>query len=82
MVLDIGTANTKLLSDPKYLGMKQPRLEGRSDSDYTLINIFCSGEEYYSFIDEFMASIKLRWPRALIQFEDFQSKHAAKLLNR
>ena len=82
MVLDIGTANTKLLSDPKYLGMKQPRLEGRSNIGYTIISRHCSGDEYYSFIDEFMAAIKLRWPRALIQFEDFQSKHAATLLNR
>jgi len=29
-----------------------------------------------------MAAIKLRWPRALIQFEDFQSKYAIKLLQR
>ena len=29
-----------------------------------------------------MAAIKLRWPTALIQFEDFQSKHAVKLLAR
>jgi len=66
-VLDVGTANKKLLADPRYLGLKQPRMEG---------------EEYYELIDEFMAAIKLRWPRALIQFEDFQSKHAIKLLMR
>ena len=35
-----------------------------------------------SFPDEFMAAIKLRWPTALVQFEDFQSKHAIKLLMR
>ena len=23
------------------------------------------GEEYYEFVDEFMAAVKLRWPRAL-----------------
>ena len=40
------------------------------------------GDEYYSLVDEFMAAVKLRWPRALIQFEDFQSKHAVKLLAR
>merc|ERR1719209_1584569 len=66
-VLDIGTANRALLEDPKYLGRKEPRLEG---------------EEYYRFIDEFMAAVKLRWPRALIQFEDFQTKHAGTLLQR
>jgi len=67
VVIDVGTNNKKLLADPRYLGLKQPRLEG---------------DEYYELIDEFMAAIKLRWPRALIQFEDFQSKHAITLLKR
>ena len=66
-VIDVGTNNVKLKNDPMYLGDREDRLEG---------------EEYYSLIDEFMAAIKLRWPRALIQFEDFQSKHAVKLLAR
>jgi len=67
VVLDVGTSNQKLLDDPRYLGLKEPRMEG---------------DEYYELIDEFMAAIKLRWPRALIQFEDFQSKYAIKLLQR
>ena len=67
VVLDVGTNNQKLLKDPRYLGVKENRLEG---------------EEYYTLIDEFMAAIKLRWPTALIQFEDFQSKYAIKLLQR
>ena len=29
-----------------------------------------------------MAAIHLRWPRALIQHEDFQTKHAVALLKR
>lgn len=40
------------------------------------------GDEYYELMDEFMAAIKLRWPRALIQHEDFQSKYAVNLLKR
>ena len=67
VVIDVGTNNPKLKSDPRYLGDRSDRLEG---------------DEYYSLIDEFMAAIKLRWPRALVQFEDFQSKHAVKLLAR
>ena len=67
VVIDVGTNNPKLKSDPRYLGDRSDRLEG---------------EEYYSLIDEFMAAVKLRWPRALVQFEDFQSKHAVKLLAR
>jgi len=67
VVLDVGTNNEKLLSDPRYLGIKESRMEG---------------EEYFALIDEFMAAVKLRWPRALVQFEDFQSKYAIKLLQR
>ena len=66
-VLDVGTNNPKLKRDPRYLGDREDRLEG---------------EDYYSLVDEFMAAVKLRWPRALVQFEDFQSKHAVKLLAR
>jgi len=66
-VLDVGTNNPKLKNDPRYLGDREDRLDG---------------DEYYSLVDEFMAAVKLRWPRALIQFEDFQSKHAVKLLAR
>ena len=67
VVLDVGTNNEKLRADPRYLGIKKDRLEG---------------DDYFDLIDEFMAAIKLRWPRALIQFEDFQSKYAIKLLQR
>jgi len=67
VVIDVGTNNPKLKNDPRYLGDREDRLEG---------------DEYYELIDEFMAAIKLRWPRALIQFEDFQSKHAVHLLAR
>jgi len=67
VVLDVGTNNEKLRADPRYLGIKERRIEGN---------------EYFELIDEFMAAIKLRWPRALVQFEDFQSKYAIKLLQR
>jgi len=67
VVLDVGTNNEKLMKDPRYLGIKERRMEG---------------EEYIALIDEFMAAVKLRWPRALVQFEDFQSKYAIKLLQR
>ena len=67
VVLDIGTNNPKLLNDPNYLGIKQKRMEG---------------EEYMEFIDEFMAACKLRWPKVLIQMEDFQSNLAVATLKR
>ena len=48
----------------------------------TIDNFRLDGEEYYEFVDEFMAAIHLRWPKALIQHEDFQTKHAVNLLKR
>jgi len=67
VVIDVGTNNERLLNDPYYMGLKTPRVDGW---------------EYYSLIDEFMAAANLRWPNVLIQFEDFQTKHALKLLKR
>ncbi|KAH9305363.1 hypothetical protein KI387_009767, partial [Taxus chinensis] len=40
------------------------------------------GEEYVSVIDEFMEAVFTRWPHVIVQFEDFQSKWAFKLLQR
>lgn len=67
VVIDVGTNNQALINDPYYLGLKQPRLEG---------------QDYYDLIDEFIASVTSRWPKVLIQFEDFQLKHALTLLSK
>lgn len=67
VVIDVGTNNQELLDNPYYLGLRQNRIEG---------------PEYEELIDEFVASATLRWPNVLIQFEDFQFKHAMELLNR
>ncbi|MCH93355.1 NAD-dependent malic enzyme, partial [Trifolium medium] len=49
------------------LGVRQPRLEG---------------EEYLSIVDEFMEAVHARWPKAIVQFEDFQMKWAFETLKR
>lgn len=67
VMLDIGTNNEKLLNDRLYLGLRQPRLEG---------------EEYLSIVDEFMEAVHTRWPKAIVQFEDFQMKWAFETLQR
>ena len=67
VVLDVGTNNPDLLNDPYYLGSQHKRLEG---------------QEYDDFIEEFIRGVRNRWPNALIQFEDFQTKHANKILER
>ncbi|CAA6655640.1 unnamed protein product [Spirodela intermedia] len=50
-----------------YLGLRQPRLEG---------------DEYLSIVDEFMEAAFSRWPKAVVQFEDFQMKWAFETLQR
>ncbi|XP_009796262.1 NAD-dependent malic enzyme 59 kDa isoform, mitochondrial [Nicotiana sylvestris] len=67
VMLDVGTNNQKLLEDPLYLGLRQPRLEG---------------EEYLSIVDEFVEAVHARWPKAVVQFEDFQAKWAFETLDR
>ncbi|MFV5494824.1 NAD-dependent malic enzyme [Acinetobacter towneri] len=66
ITLDVGTNNPQLLNDPIYMGWNQPRI---------------SGEEYYQFVDQVIDAVKRRWPKALIQFEDFAQKNAMPLLN-
>ena len=67
VVIDVGTNNEKLLEDSFYLGIKKHRI---------------TGEAYYDLIDEFMIGVSRKWPKALVQFEDFELKHALKLLDR
>ncbi|CAN6298875.1 unnamed protein product [Urochloa humidicola] len=67
VMLDVGTNNEKLLEDKLYLGLRQRRLEG---------------EEYLAIVDEFMEAVRARWPKAVVQFEDFQMKWAFETLER
>ncbi|XP_077235215.1 NAD-dependent malic enzyme 1 [Tasmannia lanceolata] len=67
VMIDVGTNNENLLKNPLYLGLQEHRLDG---------------EEYLSVIDEFMEAVFTRWPHVIVQFEDFQSKWALKLLQR
>lgn len=67
VMIDVGTDNENLLKDPLYLGLQKHRLDG---------------EEYLEVIDEFMEAVFTRWPHVIVQFEDFQSKWAFKLLQR
>ncbi len=67
IVIDVGTNNTNNLAHPDYVGLRQPRI---------------SQDEYDEFLDEFLWSVKTRWPKALIQFEDFSNNNAYPLLHR
>ncbi|MHB8995562.1 MAG: NAD-dependent malic enzyme [Armatimonadota bacterium] len=65
--LDVGTDNQALLDDPLYLGYRGPRL---------------IDEEYYPFLDKFVAGIKRNMPQAILQWEDFSRDRAFEVLRR
>ena len=67
VLLDVGTNNDAMLSDPLYLGLKQKRL---------------NGPEYDALVDEFVMATQQVFPGVLVQFEDFANHHAFTLLER
>lgn len=67
IMLDVGTNNPQLLADPLYLGSQHPRIKGK---------------EYDDFIEQFVQAIKKRYPKVLLQWEDFSKEHARPLLER
>jgi malate dehydrogenase (oxaloacetate-decarboxylating)(NADP+) len=67
VTLDVGTNNEQLLQDPLYIGLPQRRLPPN---------------QYDELLDEFMRAAAAIFPGALVQFEDFASRNAFRLLNR
>lgn len=67
VMLDVGTNNEKLLADPMYMGARHKRI-GQA--------------EYDEFVDLFIQAIQRRWPKVMLQFEDFAQPNAMPLLER
>jgi len=67
ITLDVGTNNQTLLDDPMYMGWRHKRI---------------GQKEYDAFVAEFLAAVKRRWPKVLVQFEDFAQNNAMRLLKK
>lgn len=67
ITVDVGTNNESLLNDPMYLGHNHKRI---------------SGQEYEELFDEFIEAVQEVFPNAIIQFEDFATNNAFKLLKK
>jgi malate dehydrogenase (oxaloacetate-decarboxylating)(NADP+) len=67
VALDVGTNNESLLADPFYLGERRKRM---------------TGEPWDALLEEFLAAVEAVFPGAIVQFEDFNSAAAFRLLAR
>lgn len=67
VVLDAGTNNESLLSDDLYLGLRKKRVYG---------------DDYYAFVDKFVAAARKLFPKLYLHFEDFGRSNAANILNK
>jgi malate dehydrogenase (oxaloacetate-decarboxylating) len=67
IMLDTGTDNEERIADPLYMGWKHERVRG---------------PDYDSFIELFVTAVMKRWPRVLLQWEDFARINAGRLLER
>lgn len=67
ITLDVGTNNQERLKNDLYLGWRHPRL---------------TGEQYDQFIDQFVKAVKKRFPKVLLQWEDFGKNNARRVLDK
>jgi len=65
--LDVGTDRADLRDDPHYLGVRAPRLRGAA---------------YLDVVDRFVAAVRARYPKAVLQWEDLAKDAAFEVLER
>jgi malate dehydrogenase (oxaloacetate-decarboxylating) len=67
ILLDVGTDNKDLHSDPLYLGWRHERVRG---------------QDYDDFIEAFVTGVMKKFPNVMLQFEDFANQNARRLLEK
>jgi malate dehydrogenase (oxaloacetate-decarboxylating)(NADP+) len=67
VTIDVGTNREEIRDDPLYLGLSRERLRGAL---------------YDELVEEFVAAVQVVFPGAVIQFEDFATDNAIRLLAR
>lgn len=67
VLLDTGTNNQALLDDPLYIGWKHERIRGQA---------------YDDFVEAFVRAVEKRFPKVLLQWEDFAQQNANPILER
>ncbi|MCC7062874.1 MAG: NAD-dependent malic enzyme [Planctomycetes bacterium] len=67
ITIDVGTSRPEIRDDPFYLGLPQERLRGAA---------------YDALLEEFVMAVQEVFPRAILQFEDFATENAIRLLAR
>ncbi|PIS02923.1 MAG: NAD-dependent malic enzyme [Chlamydiae bacterium CG10_big_fil_rev_8_21_14_0_10_42_34] len=67
IILDVGTNNQTLLNDELYLGCNHTRL---------------TGSAYDDFLEKFIRAVRRRYPKVLLQWEDFGKSNARRILDK
>jgi len=65
VMFDVGTNNEEIRKDPLYLGYPHPRVTGAA---------------YDALMKEFIEAVQDKFPKAMVQFEDFKTENAFRLL--
>ncbi|WP_069767940.1 NAD-dependent malic enzyme [Streptomyces sp. LUP30] len=67
ILLDAGTDNEELLNNPHYLGRRERRV---------------TGAQYDELVEALVAAVEAELPGTLLQWEDFATAHARRILGR